>query len=168
MLRTDQSFTVSAWANPEDLGDGAHSIVSQDGPTRTPFALSYRPRVVNGVQGDYWTFSMLPPSGDGADSVQSKAPLSYDDASRWTHLVAVYDATRKEVRLYVNGELQNRTHNWMPVWQRPDPSPSVRPCSTGCVPTAGTAASTTYTSTRRDDRRPRDRPVRQRSAGLTT
>ncbi len=121
VLRTDQSFTVSAWANPEDLGDGAHSIVSQDGPTRTPFALSYRPRVVNGVQGDYWTFSMLPPSGDGADSVQSKAPLSYDDASRWTHLVAVYDATRKEVRLYVNGELQNRTHNWMPVWQASGP-----------------------------------------------
>lgn len=50
VLRTDQSFTVSAWANPDDVGTGAHSIVSQDGPGRTPFALSLRPATNAGVR----------------------------------------------------------------------------------------------------------------------
>ncbi|MDQ0365061.1 LamG domain-containing protein [Catenuloplanes indicus] len=121
VLRTDQSFSVSAWVDPLDIGTGAHTIVSQDGPDRTPFALSLRPRTVDGVTSDYWTFSMLPTAGDGADSVRSAKPVAYDDAAGWTHLVAVYDSARKQLRLYVNGVLQGATTNLMPVWQASGP-----------------------------------------------
>lgn len=71
VLRTDQSFSVSAWVNPDDFGTGAHTIVSQDGPDRTPFGLSLRPATVAGVTADRWTFSMVPSSGTGGDVVIS-------------------------------------------------------------------------------------------------
>ncbi|GAB7039656.1 MULTISPECIES: LamG domain-containing protein [Catenuloplanes] len=121
VLRTDQSFTVSAWADPLDIDTGAHTVVSQDGPDRTPFALSLRPWTVKGVTSNHWTFSMMPPSGEGGDVVASKTPVSYDDTAGWTHVVAVYDAPRKQLRLYVNGVLQGTTTNHMAVWQAAGP-----------------------------------------------
>ncbi|MFI5838759.1 LamG-like jellyroll fold domain-containing protein [Catenuloplanes sp. NPDC051500] len=120
VLRTDQSFTVSAWAKPQDLGTGAHTILSQDGPDRTPFGLSLRPATVSGITADYWTFSMVPPAGIGGDVVTSAEPVVYGDAV-WTHVVGVYDAAGKEVRLYVNGVLQAATNKNFAVWQATGP-----------------------------------------------
>ncbi|MDR7320046.1 MULTISPECIES: LamG domain-containing protein [Catenuloplanes] len=121
VLRTDQSFTVSAWADPDALGTGVRTVVSQDGPDRTPFVLSLRTETVNGVAVDRWAFSRLPSSGDGADAVRSTAAVTAEDTAGWTHLVGVYDAERKQVRLYVNGVLQGSTTANMPAWQASGP-----------------------------------------------
>ncbi len=121
VLRTDQSFSVSAWVNPDDFGTGAHTIVSQDGPDRTPFGLSLRPATVAGVTADRWTFSMVPSSGTGGDVVISAEPVDYEDTAVWTHVVGVYDAVRKEARLYVNGVPEKPLTKNFPVWQASGP-----------------------------------------------
>ncbi|MDR7325402.1 MULTISPECIES: LamG domain-containing protein [Catenuloplanes] len=121
ILNTDQSFTVAAWVKPDQVGTGVHTVVSQDGTDRTPFTLSQRPITVDGVQSDYWAFSMLPAAGTGGDTVRSLLPVDSDDTATWTHVAAVYDAGGRTLRLYVNGVLQGRTTKILTAWQASGP-----------------------------------------------
>jgi hypothetical protein len=50
----------------------------------------------------------------------STAPLSEDHTTTFTHLVAVYDAGRQQLRFYVNGELQGSATQSTP-WQANGP-----------------------------------------------
>jgi hypothetical protein len=104
VLRTDQSFTVSAWVNPATVAGGNKTVVAQESVAVSGFFLGTRS--VGGVLR--WTFFMkdadsLASTGRHATST---AVLTEEAAGRWTHLVGVYDAQRKEVRLYVDGVLQ--------------------------------------------------------------
>jgi hypothetical protein len=108
-VQTDASFTVTAWARLDALDDKHHSVVDQQGAKACGFCLQYQ------GDKDAWVFVM--PHADaveqpGWDFVVSKqAPV----VGQWTHLAGVYDAARKEVRLYVNGELAGtapRARSW--------------------------------------------------------
>jgi hypothetical protein len=88
VLRTDQSFTVSAWVMPSDLT-----------ATRTVVAHHTATSLTHDGPTGRWQFRL---AGTGA----AQATVSSPDAATggaWTHLAGVYDAGRRQIRLYVNG-----------------------------------------------------------------
>ena len=95
-VRTDQSFTVSTWAYLDDAVRD-QTIISQAGAHQSGFWLKYYPATTR------WVFTV-------AQSDTNPAPqpgissTHLAEADVWTHLVAVYDASRMQLRIYVNGE----------------------------------------------------------------
>jgi hypothetical protein len=107
-VRTDQSFSVSAWVrrDTELPADTFDSAVSQDGVVHSGFFLGFRKMTATTGR---WEF-VLPtedvnpaPGYDTANSPES------GKLGEWTHLTGVYDAVTKQIRLYVNGELTATT-----------------------------------------------------------
>jgi hypothetical protein len=109
VLRTDQSFTVSVWAQAEHFEDGNSAVISQRGTNQAAFHLGVRKSTINGVTGLHWAMATIDKDADLGENwtIASAAPLLTDagDAGEWTHLVGIYDAAAKELRLYVNGDL---------------------------------------------------------------
>lgn len=109
VLRTDQSFSVSAWVQPRSLG--FQTAVSQIGTKQSAFYLGQRIRTVDGQPVNYWSFSVfgadIEPIGSRLAEafMTSRVLTEEEDLSHWTHLVGVHDASRRQVRLYVNGDL---------------------------------------------------------------
>ncbi|MCW2637726.1 MAG: hypothetical protein JWP76_32, partial [Dactylosporangium sp.] len=99
VLRTDASFTVTAWVNLTDTGHFA-TAVSQDGVHGSGFYLQYS-------RGDNrWAFSMI--TGDADNAAAYRALSTAAPATQaWTHLAGVHDAEAGHLRLYVNGALQS-------------------------------------------------------------
>ncbi|MFI6763435.1 LamG domain-containing protein [Micromonospora sp. NPDC050417] len=102
VLRTDDSFSVSVWARLDDQVNH-HTVVAQPGSHESAFWLKYEPA------SGKWQFLLSDEDNPSALQlgVESAAPPA---AGAWTHLVAVYDAGRSEVRLYVNGQRSNSAH----------------------------------------------------------
>ncbi len=107
-IRTDTSFTVSAWAYLTAKPGGNRTVLSQDGSSISGYFLQF------GSGGDRWGF-WLP----SADSTAAGGPYVASSASpalnRWTHLVGVFDDDTDQARLYVNGVLQGtgtHTTDW--------------------------------------------------------
>jgi endo-1,4-beta-xylanase len=97
VLRTDTSFTVSAWV---DLTDKSASrvVASQDGDAYSAFYLMYQPAT------DRWEFTA--PSAPAQPLTWLTARSATPPATGvWTHLTGVYDAVAHELRLYVDGAL---------------------------------------------------------------
>ncbi|MEV4760053.1 LamG domain-containing protein [Micromonospora sp. NPDC049559] len=111
-VRTDASFSVSAWARIDRLDDQIQMVVSQDGARTCGFCLDYD------GEKRRWVFMMPqadtdnPPGWDFVTS--SAAPV----AGQWTHLTGVYDAAEKKLRLYVNGVLAG-TQTHAASWHAP-------------------------------------------------
>ncbi|MGI5499138.1 LamG-like jellyroll fold domain-containing protein [Lentzea sp. CA-135723] len=103
-VRTDQSFTVSAWVRQDRAPalDTFESAVSQDGQVRSGFFLGYR-RAADG--GGRWEFVLPTTDGEnpGYDTVNS---ASAPQLGQWTHLVGVYNVQTAQIQLFVNGELR--------------------------------------------------------------
>ncbi|MFI0450828.1 LamG domain-containing protein [Actinomadura sp. 6N118] len=98
LINPVKSYSVSAWAKLENNGAFA-TVLGQDGAVITPFYLQYS-QVDN-----RWKFAIT--GGDYQGNSVARA-LSNDAPTlgRWTHLVGVYDASAKNVSLYVDGKLQ--------------------------------------------------------------
>ncbi len=101
-MDTSKSFTVSAWVKLNSLSVNS-TFVSQNGTTNNGFQLYYS----SGAQA--WAFGRH--STDASGAVWRAAYGSKATTGQWTHLVGVYDATAKEIRLYVNGRL-TATRDW--------------------------------------------------------
>jgi hypothetical protein len=101
VLRTDQSFTVSAWVmlEPGLEGDGGRSVIAQRGTHESAFWLKYQPT------SNKWEFLVV---GQDDPAAPGNWATSASEAREgvWTQLTGVCDAGRKELRLYVNGELE--------------------------------------------------------------
>ncbi|WP_147457421.1 LamG domain-containing protein [Micromonospora sp. CV4] len=108
VAKTDDSFSVSVWLRPESLG--IQTAIAQIGSKNSAFYLGQRTKTVNGVAGNWWSFSLFgldssPQNGNVVDAMMTSRQMNAeDDLSTWTHLVGVYDLGRREVRLYVNGD----------------------------------------------------------------
>ncbi|MEV6525806.1 LamG-like jellyroll fold domain-containing protein [Longispora sp. NPDC051575] len=106
VLNTDQSFSVSAWVRLQAMPTWNSVVLSQEGTKNSAFALRYANQ--GGGKGS-WAFTCLT-TDDSATSFSDalgQAPLTSADLNRWQHLVGVYDASRAELRLYVDDVLQN-------------------------------------------------------------
>ncbi|MET8277342.1 LamG domain-containing protein [Micromonospora sp. NPDC005174] len=101
VVRTDQSFTVSAWVKL-DRTDVTQFVLSQEATINNGFYLYYLP-----ANGGEWKFKILKdaatPDG-GADPTIAVTPALDVDTS-WHHLVGVSDVGQRQLRLYVDGDL---------------------------------------------------------------
>lgn len=102
-IRTDQSFSVSAWVNLAKLPTGNQTVVAQDGANRSAFYLGARNF---GTAGFKWSLSFI--AGDTTTTTtmlhaEATSPLVDEDTGSWVHLVGVYDAANAQIRLYVDG-----------------------------------------------------------------
>ncbi|MFF4873256.1 LamG-like jellyroll fold domain-containing protein [Streptomyces sp. NPDC000961] len=105
-LNTLQSFSVSAWARlPKTETDTAQIIATQAATQKSGFELYY--------SGYYrrWIFNRYDTDTADSDPTRAMANIGKPAAEQvypgdeWHHLVGVYDATAKQLRLFVNGKL---------------------------------------------------------------
>ncbi|MEU3645437.1 LamG domain-containing protein [Lentzea sp. NPDC034063] len=100
-VRTDSSFSVSAWVRLDGgLDQYWRAVVSQDGNSVCAFCLQYQ------ADNRRWVFVM--PQQDSANPTTWGVVKSLEEPTpgAWTHLTGVFDADTKDVKLYVNGVLQ--------------------------------------------------------------
>jgi hypothetical protein len=97
-VRTDQSFTLSAWVMLADR-DGMRTALSQRGGQESAAILKYV------STSGKWQFRV---ADEDVEETPTAVVSSVSDAQAgvWTHLAGVYDAGRRQLRLYVNGQLQ--------------------------------------------------------------
>ncbi|MHC5906288.1 laminin G domain-containing protein [Streptomyces sp. S6] len=101
VVDTRASYTVSAWARLNGLPVGNKTVLAQQGTYYSGFYLSYQ------SAAGTWTVRTSPTDdANGNISQQTVVAKQPAVAGAWTHLAMVYDATAKEIRLYVNGKLQ--------------------------------------------------------------
>ncbi|MGH3680106.1 MAG: LamG domain-containing protein, partial [Natronosporangium sp.] len=109
IVRTDQSFSVAAWARLDDkLGNRA--VISQTGSVRSSFFFRYH------LGRDRWEFAM--PSADALTVTWSTASSQQaPQVGQWYHLVGVFDRAAKTLRLYVDGQLQSTVAGPITPWR---------------------------------------------------
>ncbi|MFI6888828.1 DNRLRE domain-containing protein [Streptosporangium canum] len=96
VIRTDQSFTATAWLRWNDK-DGDYSVIEQKGTHTAPFRL--------GNTLDHGLVFTLT-SADAADATTEGVLSGVEPPTgEWFHLAGVYDATAKTATLYLNGSL---------------------------------------------------------------
>lgn len=102
VVDTTGSFSVSAWAKLSRT-DLMSTLANQNGVNVGAFALYYSPSLGK------WVFNRYDKdASSGATIVRATATTS-PVAGAWTHLLAVYDRQKQELRLYVNGRLEATT-----------------------------------------------------------
>jgi len=112
VLHTDQSFTVSAWVRPTSAV-GQQTFVSQGSAGSVGgFSLKY-----GDDSGGVWKIRMYasPSDTDLAHTTFASAP-AVGVTTAYHHLVGVFDAQRRELRLHVDGVLK-ATAAMNPAWQ---------------------------------------------------
>ncbi|MFF3565726.1 LamG domain-containing protein [Streptomyces sp. NPDC002574] len=124
-VHTNQSFTVAGWADmgglgpvcqaPKALGDCDLTVLSMQGKTSSPFHSAFTVRWhVTGYSEDSGSpapgvWQVAVPDADTSSAQWKTAEHSYSSDGTfgsWNHLAVVYDAFANELRLYVNGDLQ--------------------------------------------------------------
>lgn len=109
VMRTDYSFSVSAWVKPTRLAD--MTAVAQRGTAQSAFYLGTRSSKVGGVTGT--RFEVMIPSADQSTGqtythLLGRTVLTDEDLDQWWHLTFVYDtAGNTQLRLYVNDKLES-------------------------------------------------------------
>jgi hypothetical protein len=103
VIRTDQSFTVSAWVQLESVPTRDETAVSQDGTKLSGFFLGTR---MASDGKPHWSFSLKDTDSDaGAAGVTwdhaMSTPITDDQLLSWVHLTGVYDTALDRITLYV-------------------------------------------------------------------
>lgn len=97
VLRTDQSFSVSAWVSLDSTTQD-QVVVSQDASTRVAFSLGYR------AAEQKWFFSMAD-ADDPSAGYQQVLSTANAQPGVWTHLTAVFNhGWGNRMLLYVDGK----------------------------------------------------------------
>jgi hypothetical protein len=105
VLRTDRSFTVSAWVHVDSLTRTMTAIAPR-GTKQSPFYLGTRQSTVGGVTAtrfEVMTISADQNLGETYGHLIVPAPVDIDDEGSWSHLTLVFNAEAKTLTLYVNG-----------------------------------------------------------------
>ncbi|WP_374065846.1 LamG domain-containing protein [Actinokineospora auranticolor] len=100
-LRTDRSYTVSAFVRLDTTEYAAYAAVSLRGTRNSPFMLEYRPELKK------WSLQVS--HSETQDGVWWAPASDVVESGRWVHLTAVYDHARREVRMYVDGAFAGLT-----------------------------------------------------------
>ncbi|WP_308402647.1 LamG-like jellyroll fold domain-containing protein [Streptomyces sp. AC550_RSS872] len=104
-LDTTASFTVSAFAQASARPTGEVALLSAPGTNKDAFSVRYIPSSTPATDGGRWRITT-------ADADKTDAALAEVENGQfygpedWTHLALVYDGFAREMRLYVNGELE--------------------------------------------------------------
>ncbi|GLH95300.1 hypothetical protein Pa4123_05720 [Phytohabitans aurantiacus] len=98
VLKTERSFSASAWVYLTSVSGGDRTVLGQDGNRVSVFEVRFD------AASKKW--AVVVPDSD-VDSPARTVLLSTETARPWDwiHLAVTYDATYKQLRLYVNGVL---------------------------------------------------------------
>ncbi|MFD7261155.1 LamG domain-containing protein [Streptomyces sp. NPDC059874] len=98
-----KSYSVSAWVRLNPGASGNKTVLGLDGQFGSGFYLSY--------EHSAKTWSLRIPKTDATGSIEYYRATSRQAATPgvWTHLTAIYDAAAQQMRLYVNGRMQETT-----------------------------------------------------------
>lgn len=100
VLTTSESFTVAGWVTGDPMADAA--VFSQAGDVNSGFTLRYSADAAGGWGG--YQFEM-PDKDTTTANRQVVEHSEFQESFYWDHVAIVYDAFRAEMRLYVNGHL---------------------------------------------------------------
>ncbi|WP_344287588.1 LamG domain-containing protein, partial [Streptomyces synnematoformans] len=102
---TSGSFTLTGWAQAAAMPGGAVTVASAEGDAANAFSVRYLPDTGTPDAPGSWQIAL--PSSDAADaSVVRVNSAGFYDVRQWNHLALVYDGLAKELKLYVNGVLE--------------------------------------------------------------
>ncbi|MEU3249918.1 LamG-like jellyroll fold domain-containing protein [Streptomyces sp. NPDC006997] len=102
---TSASFTVSAFAQTAGVPAGEVALLSAPGTSRDALSVRYVPAETPGTGGGSWRITTGDADAATAVSAQVENGRFYSPED-WTHLALVYDGFARQLRLYVNGELE--------------------------------------------------------------
>ncbi|WP_364711308.1 LamG domain-containing protein [Streptomyces ossamyceticus] len=102
---TGASFTVSAYVQAAATPTGPVTVVSAPGAKKSAFAVRYEPSADPTTDPGRWRIATADSDSDTA-AVSDVGNGMFYSPTDWNHLALVYDGFSKEIRLYVNGELQ--------------------------------------------------------------
>ncbi|MFI6477124.1 LamG-like jellyroll fold domain-containing protein [Nonomuraea sp. NPDC050663] len=97
-VRTDDSFSVTAWVQLDSLPAGDVVAVAQNGTRAAGFTLGYS------AEGPRWAFGMAGADADGAAVTRTRSD-AVPYVMEWTHVAGVYDAIDRKLKIYVGGQL---------------------------------------------------------------
>ncbi|MEV8554722.1 LamG-like jellyroll fold domain-containing protein [Streptomyces glaucescens] len=100
VVDTTGSFSVSTWARLSST-DVMSTIANQNGVNVGAFALYYSP------SSGKWIFNRYDQDASSGAGIVRATSTTSPVAGAWTHLLAVYDRQKQEMRLYVNGRLED-------------------------------------------------------------
>ncbi|MFC0547875.1 LamG-like jellyroll fold domain-containing protein [Kutzneria chonburiensis] len=98
VVKTDGSFTVSAWVNLA-ANDTGGSVLGQDSVYASGFLLEHI------MSDNKWSFSRLGTDSAAGPTIRAES-TGPAQPGVWTHLAAVYDNATAKMTLYVNGQAQ--------------------------------------------------------------
>lgn len=102
---TSASFSVTGWAMAAAAPDKEVTVLNAEAGSNSAMRVAWAPGAAD--TSDKGRFELSVADKDAADAtVEKVASTSFDDITLPNHLAVVYDGFAKEVRLYVNGELQ--------------------------------------------------------------
>ncbi|WP_345944031.1 LamG-like jellyroll fold domain-containing protein [Streptomyces sp. SID3212] len=102
---TAGSFTVTAWAQAASTPSGQRALISADSTRNSAFAVRYEPDPAHPEGLGKWSLSLPADDADAAAVTEANSG-TFNDVRDWNHLAVVYDGFAKQVRLYVNGNLE--------------------------------------------------------------
>ncbi|WP_319335344.1 LamG domain-containing protein [Streptomyces sp. NY05-11A] len=102
---TSASFTVSGFVQAAAQPTGNVTLLSAPGTTKSAFAVRYVPGS-GGADPGRWRIETADADSSTATATQVENGQFYN-VQDWTHLALVYDGFARDLRLYVNGELQD-------------------------------------------------------------
>nr|WSX74756.1 LamG domain-containing protein [Streptomyces sp. NBC_00899] len=104
-IHTDSSFTVSAWVSTPARPTKPVTVMSMAGATTSGFAVRYVPDSADPANAGAWQLQTS--NADSTTAVVSTASdSSFQNNGSWDHVAVVYDLMAGQMRLYVNGQLQ--------------------------------------------------------------
>ncbi|MFI2429103.1 LamG-like jellyroll fold domain-containing protein [Streptomyces sp. NPDC018955] len=105
---TGASYTVTAWAQAAAAPDRPATVISAEGAARSAFAVRFVPGADPAADPGKWQIALPGTDSATADTVTVDNHQFYS-ATDWNHLALVYDGFADQVRLYVNGQLEQVT-----------------------------------------------------------
>ncbi|MEU6759855.1 LamG domain-containing protein [Streptomyces sp. NPDC046685] len=95
VLETDKSFTVPAWVKTTTVTQH-QAVVSQGGEHMAAFQM--------GISAGKWAINVASADASSGYSWTTESSETLPVAGQWTHLTGAYDATAKQLKLFVNGQ----------------------------------------------------------------
>ncbi|MFP8904455.1 LamG domain-containing protein [Streptomyces atacamensis] len=99
------SFTATAWVATAARPDHKVTVMSLAGSVNSGFAVRYVPDSKDPANAGRWQLEMTGADTSGADTVTSEH-ANFQNNTMWNHIAVVYDAFSDQMRLYVDGELE--------------------------------------------------------------
>lgn len=112
VVETDQSFTVAGWVQTAARPTHNAAIFSQEGDVNSAFTLRYAPDPDDPANAGGYQIDL--PDRDAVGATHQTADHSYFQSNgSWDHVAIVYDAAAHQVRLYVNGQLDQASRSYL-------------------------------------------------------